>query len=66
MGLQFHHIPDGVFESGGKGTNTIEAKAVAKQSWSMPINIPNSHSALQHFLFPNVKLFRTSSSYFAV
>ncbi|WAL54079.1 DUF3320 domain-containing protein [Klebsiella variicola subsp. tropica] len=30
MGLQFHHIPDGVFESGGKGTNTIEAKAVAK------------------------------------
>ncbi|NRF77366.1 helicase, partial [Citrobacter braakii] len=30
MGLQFHHIPDGVFESGGKGTNTVEAKAVAK------------------------------------
>ncbi|WJV61122.1 DUF3320 domain-containing protein [Pectobacteriaceae bacterium C52] len=30
MGLQFHHIPDGVFESGGKGTNTVEAKVVAK------------------------------------
>ncbi|MFN1149523.1 DUF3320 domain-containing protein [Serratia liquefaciens] len=30
MGLQFHYIPDGVFESGGKGTNTVEAKAVAK------------------------------------
>lgn len=30
MGLQFHHIPDGIFESGGKGTNTIEAKAIAK------------------------------------
>jgi very-short-patch-repair endonuclease len=30
MGLQFNHIPDGVFESGGKGTNTVEAKAVAK------------------------------------
>lgn len=30
MGLQFYHVPDGVFESGGKGTNTVEAKAVAK------------------------------------
>ncbi|MGA9608011.1 MAG: DUF3320 domain-containing protein [Rouxiella badensis] len=30
MGLQFHHISEGVFESGGKGTNTVEAKAVAK------------------------------------
>ena len=30
MGLQFHHIPDGIFESGGKGTNTVEAKAIAK------------------------------------
>ncbi|TCV08992.1 AAA domain-containing protein [Samsonia erythrinae] len=30
MGLQFHYIPDGVFESGGKGTNTVEAKAIAK------------------------------------
>lgn len=30
MGLQFRHIPEGVFESGGKGTNTVEAKVVAK------------------------------------
>ena len=30
MGLQFHHISDGVFESGGKGINVVEAKAIAK------------------------------------
>lgn len=30
MGLQFYHIPEGIFESGGTGTNIIEAKHVAK------------------------------------
>lgn len=30
MGLQFYHIPEGIFESGGAGTNIIEAKHVAK------------------------------------
>ncbi|CRG51715.1 DUF3320 domain-containing protein [Yersinia wautersii] len=30
MGLQFYHVPEGVFASGGAGTNTIEAKQVAK------------------------------------
>lgn len=31
MGLQFYHVPDGIFESGsGKGINTVEAKAIAK------------------------------------
>jgi very-short-patch-repair endonuclease len=30
MGLQFHHIPDGVFDSGNTGTNVIEAKIVAE------------------------------------
>ncbi|WP_145537123.1 DUF3320 domain-containing protein [Yersinia alsatica] len=30
MGLQFYHVPDGIFESGGAGTNIIEAKHVAK------------------------------------
>lgn len=30
MGLQFRFVPDGVFDSGGSGTNVVEAKAVAK------------------------------------
>ncbi|RUX22577.1 DUF3320 domain-containing protein [Mesorhizobium sp. M2A.F.Ca.ET.037.01.1.1] len=30
MGLRFHHVPDGVFDSGGTGTNPIEARAVAE------------------------------------
>lgn len=30
MGLQFRFVPDGVFDSGGTGTNPVEAKAVAK------------------------------------
>ena len=31
IGLHFHHIPDGVFNSGeGKGTNPVEARAVAE------------------------------------
>lgn len=29
MGLSFHHIPNGVFETGGSGANAIEAKEVA-------------------------------------
>lgn len=30
MGLRFHHVPDGVFDSGGTGTNAIEARVVAE------------------------------------
>lgn len=30
MGLRFHHVPDGVFDSGGTGTNPIEARTVAE------------------------------------
>jgi hypothetical protein len=30
MGLRFHHLPDGVFDSGGTGANQVEAEAVAK------------------------------------
>jgi very-short-patch-repair endonuclease len=30
MGLQFHHVPNGVFDSGNSGTNAIEAKIVAE------------------------------------
>ncbi len=31
MGLSFRHVPDGVFDSGGTGTNAVEAKAVAEE-----------------------------------
>lgn len=31
MGLSFRHVPDGVFDSGGTGTNVIEAKLVAQE-----------------------------------
>lgn len=30
MGLRFHHVPNGVFESGGSGTNPVEARTVAE------------------------------------
>jgi very-short-patch-repair endonuclease len=30
MGLRFHHVPDGVFDSGGTGTNPVEARTVAQ------------------------------------
>jgi very-short-patch-repair endonuclease len=30
MGLRFHHIPDGIFETGGTRTNPVEAKIVAR------------------------------------
>ena len=30
MGLRFQHVPDGVFDSGGTGTNAIEARTVAQ------------------------------------
>jgi very-short-patch-repair endonuclease len=30
MGLQFHHIPDGIFDSGNTGTNAVEARRVAE------------------------------------
>ena len=31
MGLSFRHVPDGVFDSGGTGTNVVEAKMVAQE-----------------------------------
>jgi len=30
MGLRFHHVPNGVFDSGGAGTNVVEARTVAE------------------------------------
>lgn len=30
MGLLFHHVADGIFDSGNTGTNAVEAKAVAE------------------------------------
>lgn len=30
MGLRFHHIPDGIFDTGGKRCNIVEARVVAK------------------------------------
>lgn len=30
MGLRFHHIPDGLFDAGGKRCNQVEAKVVAR------------------------------------
>jgi very-short-patch-repair endonuclease len=30
MGLRFHHVPDGVFDSGGTSTNAVEARTVAE------------------------------------
>lgn len=30
MGLLFHHIPDGVFDSGGSNANPVEAKQIAE------------------------------------
>ncbi|MBA1159208.1 DUF3320 domain-containing protein [Microvirga mediterraneensis] len=30
MGLRFHHVPNGIFDSGGTGTNAIEARTVAE------------------------------------
>ncbi|MDA8445813.1 DUF3320 domain-containing protein [Paracidovorax valerianellae] len=40
MGLQFRFVPDGVFDSGGTGTNTVEAKAVAKAILQHAIDYP--------------------------
>jgi very-short-patch-repair endonuclease len=30
LGLKFNHVPEGVFDSGGSGTNRVEAKAVCR------------------------------------
>ena len=30
LGLSFHHVPEGVFDSGASGTNRVEAKAVCR------------------------------------
>ncbi|WP_102958224.1 DUF3320 domain-containing protein [Mangrovicella endophytica] len=30
MGLRFHHVPDGVFDSGGTSVNAVEARTVAE------------------------------------
>ncbi len=31
LGLKFHHVPDGVFDSGGTGANRVEAKVVCRE-----------------------------------
>ena len=66
MGLQFHHIPDGVFESGGKGTNTVEAKAVAKAIMEHARKYPEQSLGVATFSVSSVVLFRTSLNYYAV
>lgn len=30
LGLQFHHLPEGVFDSGGSGANRVEARAISR------------------------------------
>ncbi|RWR04138.1 DUF3320 domain-containing protein [Paenirhodobacter populi] len=41
MGLRFHHIPDGLFDAGGKRCNHIEAKAVARAIIEHAITCPD-------------------------
>ena len=42
MGLRFHHVPNGVFDTGGTGTNAVEARTVAEAI----IRHAKSHPAL--------------------
>jgi very-short-patch-repair endonuclease len=41
MGLRFHHIPDGIFDAGGKRCNTLEAKIVAKAIIQHALDYPD-------------------------
>lgn len=41
MGLKFHHVPNGVFDSGGTGTNRVEAKIIAQAIINHSINSPS-------------------------
>jgi very-short-patch-repair endonuclease len=41
MGLRFHHIPDGIFDAGGKRCNTLEAKTVAKAIIQHALDYPD-------------------------
>lgn len=40
LGLRFSHFPDGMFDSGGTGTNRVEAKAVAHEVIEHARNYP--------------------------
>ncbi len=40
MGLRFHHITDGVFDSGGKRHNFVEARVVARAIIDHALNTP--------------------------
>lgn len=41
MGLRFHHVPDGLFEAGGKRCNQVEAKVVARAIIQHAIEFPD-------------------------
>jgi very-short-patch-repair endonuclease len=41
MGLRFHHVPNGIFDTGKTRTNQVEAKAVARAIIDHAINHPN-------------------------
>lgn len=41
MGLRFHHIPDGIFDSGGTAANIIEARKVAEAIIAHAKTYPN-------------------------
>ncbi|CAA2137671.1 DUF3320 domain-containing protein [Methylobacterium bullatum] len=40
MGLRFHHLPNGTFDSGNTGTNQVEAKALAEAVFQHAVNHP--------------------------
>lgn len=65
MGLRFHHITDGIFESGTSRTNPIEAKAVARaiieHSVSHPelsLGVVAFSAAQRRAILEHVELFR--------
>ena len=41
VGLRFHHIPDGIFDAGGKRCNSLEAKIVAKAIIQHALDYPD-------------------------
>lgn len=41
MGLRFHHIPDGVFDTGGKRCNQVEARVVARAIIQHALDYPD-------------------------
>ncbi|KRD79733.1 DUF3320 domain-containing protein [Lysobacter sp. Root983] len=41
VGLRFHHLPEAIYDRGGKRTNTVEAKAVAQAVIAHALSSPN-------------------------